>query len=52
MEGPEATAEEAKAHVVANMENPWKQLIGFEGKPLRVDLAVDANIANNWYDAK
>jgi len=34
--------------VVACMENPWYNMFGFEGKPLRVDLAVDANIADTW----
>lgn len=52
LEGPKDSAEEAKRCVVAAMENPWKNLMGFEGKPLRVDLAVDANIADTWYEAK
>lgn len=52
LEGPKETSEQALARVVAAMENPWENLIGFKGKPLRVDLVVDANIADNWYDAK
>eukprot|EP00879_Flechtneria_rotunda_P001581 GHRR01001740.1.p1 GENE.GHRR01001740.1~~GHRR01001740.1.p1 ORF type:complete len:951 (+),score=402.49 GHRR01001740.1:427-2853(+) len=52
LEGPKETAAKAKARVVAAMENPWYNLYGFEGKPLRVDLAVDANIADTWYEAK
>jgi DNA polymerase-1 len=52
LEGPKETADEALQRVVAAMENPWDNLMGFEGQPLRVQLAVDANIADNWYDAK
>lgn len=52
LEGPKESAEEALKRVVAAMENPWENLIGFKGKPLRVELSVDANIADNWYDAK
>jgi len=52
LEGPKETAQEARARVVACMENPWENLLGFQGKPLRVDLAVDANIADTWYEAK
>lgn len=52
LEGPRETATEAREHVVAAMANPWKNLIGFEGMPLRVELAVDANIADTWYEAK
>jgi DNA polymerase I-like protein with 3'-5' exonuclease and polymerase domains len=52
LEGPKETAEQALAAVVAAMENPWDNLMGFKGQPLRVQLAVDANIADNWYDAK
>jgi DNA polymerase I len=52
LEGPRESAEEARARVVAAMANPWANLIGFTGKPLRVDLVVDANIADTWYDAK
>lgn len=52
LEGPKETAEEALEKVRNAMENPWHNLIGFEGKPLRVDLVVDAKIADNWYEAK
>ncbi|KAL2247607.1 UNVERIFIED_CONTAM: DNA polymerase I A, chloroplastic/mitochondrial [Sesamum indicum] len=47
LEGPTESAEEAKAIVVDCMEKP------FDGKNfLRVDLAVDAKCAQNWYSAK
>lgn len=52
LEGPKETAEEAKARVVAAMANPWHNIMGFQGKPLRVDLVVDANTADTWYEAK
>ncbi|KAK4420752.1 DNA polymerase I A, chloroplastic/mitochondrial [Sesamum alatum] len=47
LEGPTESAEEAKAIVVDCMEKP------FDGENfLRVDLAVDAKCAQNWYSAK
>ncbi|KAK4744111.1 hypothetical protein SAY87_010423 [Trapa incisa] len=47
LEGPSESAEEAKAIVVNCMSKP------FDGKNiLRVELAVDANYAGNWYAAK
>eukprot|EP00873_Tetraselmis_striata_P045984 jgi/Tetstr1/466248/TSEL_010804.t1 len=47
LEGPKTTAEEAQRLVVACMERP------FNGEnPLSVDLNVDSNIADTWYDAK
>lgn len=52
LEGPEGSAEAALARVVACMENPWNNLMGLDNPPLRVQLAVDANIAGNWYEAK
>ena len=52
MEGPKESAEAALRRVVACMENPWENLVGFVGRPLRVELAVDAKIADNWYEAK
>lgn len=52
LEGPKETAEDARRHVVAAMENPWRLLAGHEGKPLLVDLAVDCKYADTWYDAK
>ncbi len=58
LEGPEESAQEALAAVVAAMENPWR-LLGeslwgrpLEGNPLRVDLVVDAKTAHTWYEAK
>ncbi|KAK4752479.1 hypothetical protein SAY87_021277 [Trapa incisa] len=48
LEGPSESAEEAKAIVVNCMSKPF-----FDGKNiLRVELAVDANYAQNWYAAK
>ncbi|BDA48148.1 probable DNA polymerase I at C-terminar half [Coccomyxa sp. Obi] len=47
LEGPKETAERAQQLVVQHMEKP------FEGSnPLRVDLVVDSNIADTWYEAK
>ena len=48
MEGPTETAERAKELVVQNMAFP------FSGQNLLndVDLVVDANYANTWYEAK
>lgn len=47
LEGPSESAEEAKALVVQCMSKP------FNGKNiLKVDLAVDAKCAQNWYAAK
>lgn len=47
LEGPTESSEVAKAIVVDCMEKP------FDGKNiLRVDLAVDAKCAQNWYSAK
>ncbi|KAI3852650.1 hypothetical protein MKW92_018923 [Papaver armeniacum] len=47
LEGPTASAEEAKSIVVHCMSNP------FDGKNiLNVDLTVDAKVAQNWYAAK
>lgn len=47
MEGPSETAERAKELVVQCMFKP------FDGKnPLNVDLVVDANYADTWYEAK
>jgi DNA polymerase I-like protein with 3'-5' exonuclease and polymerase domains len=52
LEGPKGSADMALARVVECMENPWKNLMGLQTPPLRVQLAVDANIADNWYEAK
>ncbi|KAF5199622.1 Dna polymerase i b protein, partial [Thalictrum thalictroides] len=47
LEGPTESAEAAKAIVVECMSKP------FAGKNiLKVDLAVDAKFAQNWYTAK
>jgi DNA polymerase-1 len=45
LEGPEETAQEALARVVACMEAPFDA-------PLRVALTVDAKIVESWGDAK
>lgn len=47
LEGPTESSEEAKAIVVDCMANPFN-----EGFSLKVDLAVDAKCAQNWYSAK
>lgn len=52
LEGPRESAEEARRKVVEAMENPWRNLAGFEGRPLLVDLVVDCKSADTWYDAK
>lgn len=52
LEGPRETAEDARQRVIAAMENPWANLLGFQGKPLLVDLVVDCKSADTWYDAK
>lgn len=47
MEGPTETAERAKQLVVDCMARP------FDGvNPLTVELVVDANYADTWYEAK
>lgn len=48
LEGPEEHADEALALVIATMAAPMPQL----EKALRVELAVDANIGDSWYEAK
>ncbi|CAM9468731.1 unnamed protein product [Chrysoparadoxa australica] len=49
LEGPQESVDEAQAEVVHCMENPWD----YEGLgPLKVHLAVDANHAKTWYEAK
>lgn len=48
LEGPAEDAEEAKAEVVACMENPFDEAL----PSLLVDLAVDAKTAFTWFDAK
>ena len=45
MEGPEENAEEALKRMIEVMENP----LDFQ---TLVKLEVDANIGDNWYDAK
>ena len=59
LEGPEASADQAKALVVRNMAHPWAWTTGDnkeqqleQVQPLRVKLEVDANTADTWYDAK
>jgi DNA polymerase-1 len=52
LEGPRETAAEARARVVAAMENPWFNLCGLQGRPLLVELAVDCKSADTWYEAK
>ncbi len=45
LEGPREHAEEARNLLLQDMENPFEQ-------PLLVELKVDSNIADTWYDAK
>ena len=47
LEGPRESADEATARVVSLMERPF-----WGTNPLRVELAVDAKHADNWYEAK
>jgi len=47
LEGPRESADEATARVVGLMERPF-----WGTNPLRVELAVDAKHADNWYEAK
>ncbi|KDD72549.1 family A DNA polymerase, partial [Helicosporidium sp. ATCC 50920] len=49
LEGPRETAERARERVVHCMEHPFVDL---DVDPLRVKLAVDANIARSWFEAK
>lgn len=44
-EGPKESSQEALTEVVSIMENPLDD-------KLLIDLVVDANIADNWYEAK
>jgi DNA polymerase I len=47
IEGPRESAEVAQQLLVDCMQKP------FDGKnPLKVELLVDSNIADTWYDAK
>lgn len=47
LEGPKKHAAEAQALVVDCMQRP------FAGQnPLLVDLVVDSNVADTWYEAK
>jgi len=48
LEGPTEHAQAAKAEVVACMEQPFDDSL----PGLRVKLVVDANTAQNWYEAK
>jgi DNA polymerase I-like protein with 3'-5' exonuclease and polymerase domains len=57
LEGPKDSAPQALALVRAAMENPWANLMRYQPPPgtpgpLLVELAVDANIADTWYEAK
>lgn len=45
MEGPQETADAALSRVIHIMERPFKA-------PLSVDLVVDGNAADTWYEAK
>ncbi|KNB44986.1 mitochondrial DNA polymerase [Blastocystis sp. subtype 4] len=45
LEGPKENAEEAKACLIDDMNHPFAH-------PLLVDLVVDCNAADSWYEAK
>jgi DNA polymerase-1 len=45
LEGPEESVHEALSHVIADMSTPFD-------RPLLVDLAVDADHAATWLEAK
>ena len=47
MEGPKESAERAQQLVVQHMEHPFKGQ-----NPLSVELLVDSNTADTWYEAK
>lgn len=47
LEGPKESAERAQQLVVQHMEKPFAGT-----NPLGVDLVVDSNIADTWYEAK
>jgi len=53
LEGPIDTVDQAKCVVVDCMERPFPRpdQVGYIN-PLHVDLAVDCNHAETWYDAK
>ncbi len=53
LEGPREASAEAQALVVACMANPFP-LAGNNGysNPLDVELVVDSNVADTWYEAK
>lgn len=47
LEGPRENAEEAQKIVIACMERPFGDDVKLE-----VDLVVDSNFADTWYEAK
>lgn len=47
LEGPRGSAERAQQLVVQHMQRPFGGT-----NPLLVDLVVDSNIADTWYEAK
>ena len=48
LEGPKVNEEEALKEVKNLMQNPW----GFGLEDCKVDLLVDGDAANTWYEAK
>ncbi len=60
LEGPQESSARAQELVVQLMQNPFLCLVEEQGKraalaaqqPLLVELAVDSNVAETWYDAK
>jgi DNA polymerase I-like protein with 3'-5' exonuclease and polymerase domains len=60
LEGPKESAERAQQLVVQLMQNPFLCLVDDLGhrerleqqQPLLVELSVDSNVADTWYEAK
>ena len=60
LEGPTESSARAQELVVQLMKNPnavlvepqRRQLYGSLAQPLLVELSVDSNIADTWYEAK
>jgi DNA polymerase I-like protein with 3'-5' exonuclease and polymerase domains len=60
LEGPKESSARAQELVVQLMQNPFLCLVGdgalraelAQGQPLLVELSVDSNVADTWYEAK
>ena len=49
LEGPRETADAAQRRVIECMRSPF---VDSPDRPLRVELVVDSNYADTWYEAK